>query len=184
MARGRPRDWEQGPGGWSPGPASGRPAASRAGAWPDRESRPKPRDNRGYDVGDKVVDGIYRIGIDNEHLLTIEGKNPVRLLPQNGRGQEWEVKSIGNGTYTIRGAEGQEFLGFDGAPDTFEPVRPCPEAREWRIEPGPRPGTFTIGVVDDQSLTLGLHPALIYPPLIALSPIFREDRGWALEKIS
>ncbi|WP_230204875.1 RICIN domain-containing protein [Parafrankia elaeagni] len=138
----------------------------------------------GDDVGNNVVDGIYRISINGEQLLTNTGNGPTVLLPENGRGQEWEIQNTGNGTYTIRNASSPEFLGFEGEPDTFEPVRPRPEPREWRIEEGPRPGTFNIAVVDNNELTLGLHPALIYPPLIALSPIFREDRGWNLQPVN
>lgn len=72
--------------------------------------------------------------------------------------------------------------GYDGDPDRFEPARPFPEPREWRIERGPNPETIIIGLVNDE-LTLGLHPALIYPPMVALSPIFGLDRGWTFEQV-
>ncbi len=61
-------------------------------------------------------------------------------------------------------------------------VRVSGQPSEWRIIDGPQSGTFTIGA-PDSGLTLGLHPALVFPPLIALSPSFGEDKGWSLEKI-
>jgi hypothetical protein len=131
-----------------------------------------------------IADGVYRISIDGRDNLTLTSpdRNNIFLLPGEGPGQEWEIKRAGdgNGTYTIRRAADPLFVGFEGDPDVFERVRPLPEPREWRITEGPRPGTFTIGVVDNP-LTLGLHPALIFPPLVALSPVFDEDRGWALQ---
>ncbi|KQC38088.1 hypothetical protein [Frankia sp. ACN1ag] len=135
----------------------------------------------------KIADGVYRIRIDGRENLTLSSpdRNNIFLLPGEGPGQEWEIQQTGNGsngnnTYTIRQASAPLFVGFDGSPDVFERVRPLPEAREWRIVDGPRPGTVTIGVVEND-LTLGLHPALIFPPLVALSPVFDEDRGWSLQ---
>jgi hypothetical protein len=136
-----------------------------------------------------IADGMYRISIDGRENLTLSSpdRNNIFLLPGDAPGQEWEIRNTGNGsngnsTYTIRRSADPLFVGFDGDPDVFERVRPLPEPREWRITEGPRPGTFTIGVVENE-LTLGLHPALIFPPLVALSPMFREDRGWALQPV-
>lgn len=129
-----------------------------------------------------VTDGVYRIGLDNNQFLTAEGRDRSVILPENGRGQEWEVRRTDNDTYTIQQTSDQLFLGFDGDPDTFELVRPFPQPREWRIEQGPRPGSFVIGAVDSD-LTVGLHPALIYPPMVALSPIFRQDQGWKFQAV-
>ncbi len=133
-----------------------------------------------------ISDGVYRISIDGRDNLTLSSPDNrnLFLLPGEGPGQDWEIRNSGNGsngdsTYTIRRASGPQFVGFKGEPDVFERVLPQPEPHEWRISEGPRPGTFTIGVVDNE-LTLGLHPALIFPPLVALSPVFAEDRGWAL----
>jgi hypothetical protein len=134
-----------------------------------------------------IADGVYRISIDGRDNLRLSSpdRNNILLLPGEGPGQVWEIRNSGNGgngngTYTIRRTSDPLFVGYDGDPDVFERVRPLPEPREWRITEGPRPGTFTIGVVDNE-LTLGLHPALIFPPLVALSPAFAEDRGWALQ---
>ncbi|WP_163552732.1 hypothetical protein [Candidatus Frankia alpina] len=135
----------------------------------------------------KIADGVYRIRIDGRDNLTLSSpdRNNIFLLPGEGPGQEWEIRQSGNGqngdsTYTIRQTSAPLFVGFEGSPDVFERVRPLPEPREWRITDGPRPGTVNIGVVENE-LTLGLHPALIFPPMVALSPVFGEDRGWALE---
>ncbi|EFC81930.1 RICIN domain-containing protein [Parafrankia sp. EUN1f] len=135
-------------------------------------------------MGNSVIsDGIYRISLDGQQNITSNGRGPAVLLPENGRGQEWEIKGSGDGRYTIRNASAQEFLGFDGAPDPFEPVQAFPQARTWRIDEGPRPGSVVIGVTENDLLTLGLHPALIFPPMIALSPVFRQDRGWQLQQV-
>ncbi|WP_462188208.1 MULTISPECIES: hypothetical protein [unclassified Frankia] len=130
-----------------------------------------------------VIDGIYRISIAGQQTLTDVGGGNLVLLPDgDGDGQVWQVQRADDDTYTIRKPSGGAFVGFDGDPDAFERVRVLPEPREWKIAAGPQSGTFTIGVPDNE-LTLGLHPALIYPPLVALSPIFSEDRGWIFEGV-
>ncbi|KQC38149.1 hypothetical protein [Frankia sp. ACN1ag] len=129
-----------------------------------------------------VNDGIYRITLDGRQILTAASGSNVVLLPEQSGQQEWQVQRADNETWVIRQANSPRFLGFDGEPETFERVQVLPRPREWRITDGPEPGTFTLGVPDNQ-LTLGLHPALIYPPLLALSPIFGEDRGWSFESI-
>ncbi|EIV91275.1 hypothetical protein FraQA3DRAFT_0710 [Frankia sp. QA3] len=127
-------------------------------------------------------DGIYRITLDGRQILTAAGGDNLVLLPERTSRQEWQVQRTDNETWVIRRGDSSQFLGFDGDPDTFERVRLFGQPREWRIIDGPRPGTFTIGVPNNE-LTLGLHPALIFPPLVALSPVFNEDNGWSFESV-
>ncbi len=129
-----------------------------------------------------VQDGIYRITLDGRQILTAVGGSNVVLLADRSGQQEWQVQQADNETWLIRQANSPRFLGFGGEPETFGRVQVLEQPREWRITNGAQAGTFAIGVPDNE-LTVGLHPALIYPPLIALSPIFGEDRGWSFESV-
>ncbi|MCM3923737.1 hypothetical protein ND748_18955 [Frankia sp. AiPs1] len=130
-----------------------------------------------------VNDSVYRITLDGRQFLTAAGGGNAVLLPERTDRQAWEVQQTEKETWVIRPANSSSFLGFDGEPDTFERVRVFGQPSEWRIIDGPQSGTYTIGV-PDSGLTLGLHPALVFPPLIALSPVFGEDKGWSFESIN
>ncbi|WP_107248156.1 hypothetical protein [Carbonactinospora thermoautotrophica] len=98
------------------------------------------------------------------------------LSDENGE-QTWEVRRTSSGTYTIRQGSSGPFVGYEGDPDGIQPVRLLPDRREWEITDGPRPGTLTVAAPgSDGPLTLGLYPARIYPPMVALSPTFAEDQ--------
>jgi hypothetical protein len=126
-----------------------------------------------------VSDGTYRISLYGRQFLT--GKDmghPIVLLPDEG--QVWQIRRTDKGGYTIQGSRG--YLSYEGEPDVFEPVRLLPDQQEWNITDGPEEGTVTIAAAGgDPPLTLGLSPILIFPPMVALSPPQRQDRGWTLE---
>jgi hypothetical protein len=131
-----------------------------------------------------VSDGTYRISIDGRQFLTVldwVDKNTVVLTADPGQ-QLWQVRRTANGGYTIRQDATDLYLGYEGQPDTFERVRLLPDQREWNITDGPEEGTVTIAAPGGgEPLTLGLSPALVYPPMVALSPAQRQDRGWTLQ---
>ena len=129
-----------------------------------------------------ISDGIYRISLDRQQFLTgIHTGGPVVLLP-DAAGQVWRIRRTDKGGYTIRLGNVDRYLSYEGEPDVFEPVRLLPDQREWDVTDGPEEeeGTVTIAAAGS-ALTLGLSPILIYPPMVALSPPQRQDRGWTLE---
>jgi hypothetical protein len=129
-----------------------------------------------------VSDGTYRISINGQQFLTVLSERMVILIPDDAGRQLWQVRRTDNGGYTIRQDTTDLYLGYEGEPDTFEPVRLLPDRREWNITDGPDEGTVTIAAPGGgEPLTLGLSPALIYPPMVALSPAQRQDRGWTLQ---
>lgn len=128
-----------------------------------------------------VSDGTYRISIHGQQFLTTLGKRVV-LLPDDSGAQLWQVRRTDNGGYTIGQDTNDLYLGYEGEPNTFEPVQLLPDRREWNITDGPDDGTVTIVAPGgDEPLTLGLSPILIYPPMVALSPAYGQDRGWTLQ---
>ena len=127
-----------------------------------------------------VSDGTYRISINGQQFLTADDGRAV-LLPGDGDGQVWQIRRTDKGGYTIRQDNADRYLSYEGKPNVFEPVQLLPDQREWNITDGPDKGTVTIAAPGgDESLTLGLHPALIFPPMVALSPPQQQDRGWTL----
>jgi hypothetical protein len=127
-----------------------------------------------------VSDGTYRISLYGRQFLTgIEPDRPVLLLPDDAEGQVWQIRRTDKGGYTIRLGDADRYLSYEGEPDVFEPVRLLPDQREWDVIDGPEEGTVTIAA--GVRLTLGLSPILIYPPMVALSPPQRQDRGWTLQ---
>jgi hypothetical protein len=130
-----------------------------------------------------VSDGTYRISINRQQFLTAESQyRPVVLVPDDSGQQLWQVRRSDNGGYTIRQDNTGLCLSYEGEPNTFEPVRLLPDQREWNITDGPDKGTVTIAaLVGEEPLTLGLSPALIFPPMVALSPAQRQDQGWTLQ---
>ena len=130
-----------------------------------------------------LSDGTYRISLYGRQFLTgTEPDRPVVLLPDDGEGQVWQIRRTDKGGYTIRQGNADRYLSYEGEPDVFEPVRLLPDQREWNITDGPEEDTVTIAAAgSDQPLTLGLSPILVYPPMVALSPPQRQDRGWTLE---
>jgi hypothetical protein len=129
-----------------------------------------------------VSDGTYCISIDGRQFLTALSESHVVVVPDDSGRQMWQVRRADNGGYTIRQDTTDLYLGYEGEPDTFERVRLLPDRREWNITDGPEEGTVTIAAPGgDEPLTLGLHPALIFPPMVALSPAQRQDRGWTLQ---
>ncbi|MDG4856847.1 hypothetical protein P8605_01505 [Streptomyces sp. T-3] len=128
-----------------------------------------------------LTDGIYRIGVESMEAYLANPEDTYLVLARGwDEAQIFEVQCTNGDNYTIRQASSDLYLGYEGVPDTFERVALRSDRREWKITDGPTPGTFTIAALGSH-LTLGLHPALVYPPLIALSPMFSEDRGWTFE---
>lgn len=133
-----------------------------------------------------ISDGFYRIGLDGQQFLTRNRPDrPVVLLPGGAAGRQvWEIRRTDKGGYTILLGDVDRYLSYRGEPDVFEPVWLLPDQREWDVTDGPEEeeGTVTIAAAGS-ALTLGLSPILIYPPMVALSPPQRRDRGWTLEPV-
>jgi hypothetical protein len=128
-----------------------------------------------------VSDGTYRISIYGQQFLTADDGRVV-LLPDDGGGQVWQIRRTDKGGYTIQQGNADRYLSYEGEPNVFEPVQLLPDQRQWNITDGPDEGTVTIAAPGgDEPLTLGLSPILIYPPMVALSPPQRQDRGWTLQ---
>lgn len=128
-----------------------------------------------------ISDGTYRISIYGQQFLTAQDGRVV-LLPGEDRGQLWQIRCTDKGIYTIRQDNAGGYVSYEGEPDPYEPVRLLPDQRQWKITDGPEEGTVTIAAPgDDEPLTLGLSPILIFPPWVALSPPRRQDRPWTLQ---
>jgi hypothetical protein len=78
-----------------------------------------------------VSDGTYRISINGQQFLTVLSERMVVLIPDDAGRQLWQVRRTDNGGYTIRQDTTDLYLGYEGEPDTFEPVRLLPDRREW-----------------------------------------------------
>ncbi|GAA5185371.1 hypothetical protein GCM10023322_29190 [Rugosimonospora acidiphila] len=123
-----------------------------------------------------VPDGLYQIGFPGAQLLTLPLETdqpgmPVLLLPPAGERdtQVWEIRAADGGNCTIRGKSSELYLGFDGEPDMQELVVGYSEPRQWQIDPGAEPGTYTVGVPDTK-FRLGRSLLRVYPPRVALLP--------------
>jgi hypothetical protein len=90
-----------------------------------------------------VSDGTYRISINGQQFLTALNERMVALVPDDSGRQLWQVRRTDNGGYTIRQDAADFYLGYEGEPDTFEPVRLLPDRREWKITDGPAEGTVS-----------------------------------------
>ncbi|MEV0119787.1 hypothetical protein AB0H77_42130 [Streptomyces sp. NPDC050844] len=126
-----------------------------------------------------LSDGTYHISVDDQMFITRRERFDLALASESSETAKLEVRRTESGTYTITLDSTPLHLSFVGEPEVFKRVVLGPEPREWNISAGPGEGTFTIAAIgSSERLTLGIHPALINPPMIGLSPDFGEDRGW------
>ncbi|MFD7937196.1 hypothetical protein ACFV4T_22150 [Streptomyces sp. NPDC059755] len=134
-----------------------------------------------------LTNGLYQILFTNEQLLTAPDARPnapLMLLPQEGGlHQEWKVTSKGGDAYTISLPDGLMHVSYDGEPDMHEPALLRVEPREWNLIPGQEPDTYQIAVVD-APMRLGLSLLRIYPPRIALAPVYGDQyQAWIFKNI-
>ncbi|MFJ3519868.1 RICIN domain-containing protein [Streptomyces sp. NPDC090131] len=141
-----------------------------------------------------VPNGAYMITRPGEQLLTMEGgssepKTPVVLLPPTGNPgeQEWQLKELSNGNYTIRNIRSGTYLSFDSDPEPNKPVVGFPEPREWALYQSAQPHTFHVvvpgGPVSGTELALDLSLLRIFPPRTALRPLdpSNQRQAWTFQ---
>ncbi|MER5326960.1 hypothetical protein [Streptosporangium roseum] len=133
-----------------------------------------------------ISDGAYRIHFTPEQLLTTSDTAPgvhIHLWPPDpDLTQTWQVRSIDDGTHTIRAADSQLYLSFDGDPDMHVLALGKTEARSWKLRPGKEYDSFAI-TVPDTDMRLGLSLLKIYPPRVALAPNYGDPyQAWTFTK--
>lgn len=139
-----------------------------------------------------MTDGLYRISLIHSLFLTGAAGTPIAsimsitLLPsdetnaETNAQQRWEIRRTEGGDYTIRHANTGQYASYDTDPSLpFRAVRLSTQQCTWTIADGPEENTVTLGA-PGTDLTLGLSPLAVYPPLVALSPRYEQDRGWTL----
>ena len=138
-----------------------------------------------------VTEGVYRISLDNQLFLTVTFDNRLGLLPADSSNlNNWEIRRSDKGNYTIKRAGIDQYAGYGDTAEPFEPIRLSTQPCEWTITDGDgdRENAVVIGVpasvTKGEELTLGIAPMRIYPPLVALSPLYPLDRPWTLQPVS
>ena len=137
-----------------------------------------------------VTEGVYRISLDNQLFLTVTFDNRLGLLPANSSNlNNWEIRRSDKGNYTIKRAGMTSMPGTATRPSPLNPST-CLPSLEWTITDGDgdRENAVVIGVpasvTKGEELTLGIAPMRIYPPLVALSPLYPLDRPWTMQPVS
>ncbi|MGV9777723.1 hypothetical protein [Streptosporangium sp. NPDC003464] len=133
-----------------------------------------------------ISDGVYRIQFTSEQLLTAPGNAPgapiCLLCPDPDLTQTWQVRSVGDGRHTIRAADSQLYLSFDGEPDMHETALTQTEPRPWKLRPTQEADSFAIAV-PDTDMRLGLSLLRIFPPRVALAPDYGDPyQAWTFTK--